>query len=330
MSFSMRLFKHRGIYHVEIIRNKKRSLRTKDEREAKSIFTEMKKEQLRGKLFDLEKVKRLPLSDFTPIYLKYREGNVSPMTLKKDALSLKLLSEALSPSVLVQSLTTNKIEDFKKICRLSKKKASNITINGYLRHIKSALTYALDEGLITKKPKIKMYPVEDNLPRVLAAETITAIFSKIKEANLDDWRYFTFELWTGCRRTEGLYLDWQNVNLEKATAKVRGKGNKERLVPLMQPVIEALEPVKKDIGKVFIQYHPDTISKKFHAYALSCGINARLHDLRHSAATYMLESGIGIRVVQKILGHARLSTTEIYTHVSDELKQEEMQKLRFE
>jgi site-specific recombinase XerD len=324
------MFKHRDIYHVEISRNKRRSLRTRDERKATAIFNEMKKEQLRGRLFDLEKVKRVPLSEFTKAYLEYRENNVSAMTLKKDALSLKLLAEALSPSILIQSLNKNKFEEFKKICRLSKKKASNITINGYLRHIKSALTYALDEGLISKKPKIKMYPEADDLPRVLAPETINTIFAKIKETNLGDWRYFTFELWTGCRRNEGLYLDWQNCDLNKHTAKVRGKGNKERLVPLMPPVIEALEPVKKDIGKVFIQYHPDTLSKKFHKYALDCGTMARLHDLRHSAATYMLKSGIDIRVVQKILGHKHISTTEIYADVLDDLKQKEMAKLRFE
>ena len=226
MSFEMRLFKKRGIYTVEISRNKKRSLGTRDEKQATAIFREMKKEQLRGKLFDLEKVKRLPLSDFTKDYLKYRDGNVSPQTLKKDALSLKLLAEAISPTIVIQSLNKDKIEEFKRICKA--RKASNITINGYLRHIKSALTYALDEGLIKKKPKFKMYPEPDNLPRVLMPEAIDAIFTKMKETDVDDWRYFTFQLWTGCRRNEGLKLDWQNCNLDKAKAKVRGKGDKEK------------------------------------------------------------------------------------------------------
>jgi site-specific recombinase XerD len=328
MSPDMRLFRRNGIFHVQICRNKKRSLGTRDEKEATAIFREMKKEQLQGRLFDLEKVKRLPLSDFTKDYLKYREDNVSPKTLKKDALSLKMLAEALSPSILIQNLDKNKFEEFKRICHA--RKTSNITINGYLRHIKSALTYSLDEGLIQKKPKIKMYPEANNLPRVLSPEIINSIFTKIKETNIDDWRYFIFELWTGCRRNEGLNLEWHNCDIDTGKAKIKGKGNKERIVPLMKPIIEALEPIKKDIGKVFNQYHPDTISKKFHAYALSCGIKARLHDLRHSAATYMLKSGIDIRIVQAILGHAQISTTMIYTHVLDEIKQKEMVKLKFE
>lgn len=321
----MRLFQKRGIYYVEIARGKKRSLRTSDEKEAAAVFRELKREQIKGKLFQLDKIKRLPLSDFTLIYLKYREGNVSQQTLRKDALSLKLLAEAISPATLIQSLSSNKFEDFKRICR--SRRASNVTINGYLRHIKSALTYALDEGLIEKKPKFKMYPESNHLPRVLSPESINAIFAKMTP---DDLRYFTFELWTGCRRNEGLHLEWQYVNLDKCTATVKGKGDKQRMVPLMPPVIAALRPIKKDIGRVFVQYHPDTLSKKFHAYALSCGIKARLHDLRHSAATYMLKSGIDLRVVQSILGHAQLSTTMIYTHVIDDIKQAEMKKMRIE
>jgi len=328
MHFNMRLFRRKsGLYHVQISRNKKRSLGTRDTREARAIFREMQKEQLRGRLFDLEKVQRLSLKDFIKIYLEYRENNVSGTTLKKDALSLKLLAEAISPSVLVQAINNNKIEEFKKICRA--RKASNITINGYLRHIKSAFSYALEEKIIDKKPRFKMYPEEKNLPRVLSPEEIDTILKTVRDKNLEEWRYFVFELWTGARRCEGLNLEWPNCNLVTAQAKVKGKGRKERIVPLLPPVVEALAPIKKDIGKIFVGYHPDTWSKKFHQYARFCGINARLHDLRHSAATYMLKSGIDIRVVQAILGHAQISTTMIYTHVLDDIKQREMTKLKF-
>ncbi len=328
MAFNMRLFRRKGIYQVQINHNKKRSLRTRDTREATAIFREMEKEQLRGRIFDLEKVKRLPLKDFIALYLKYRENNVSSATFKKDALSLKLLAEALSFSILIQNLDKNKFEEFKRICKT--RGTSNITINGYLRHIKSALTYALDEKMIERKPRIKFYPEDKNLPRVLMPEAIDAIFAKMKKKNIDEWRYYIFELWTGARRSEGSKLDWPDCNLNEAKAKLKGKGNKERIVPLLPSVIKALTPIKKDIGKVFLQYHRDTWSKKFHAYALSCGINARLHDLRHSAATYMLKSGIDIRVVQKILGHKHLTTTEIYVDVLADMLQKEMQKMRIE
>ncbi len=321
------LFKRKDIYYARFSRTKKRSLGTSDEREAKAIVREMNKELLHDKLFELEKISRISLREFTNEYIKYRSGNVSPETLKKDALSLKLLAEVLTPSILIQSLDKKKIEEFKHVWHA--KNASKITINGYLRHIKAALSYALEEGMITKKPKIKMYKEGDMLPRVLSIEDIDVIFSKVKETDIDLWRYLIFELWTGARRREGLNLTWQNCDLKKGIAKIKGKGDKERIVPLMKSVITALKPIKKDVGKVFVQYHPDTISKKFHKLAASCGIDARLHDLRHSAATYMLKNGIDIRIVQVILGHAQISTTMIYTHVLDEIMQKEMRKLKF-
>lgn len=111
---------------------------------------------------------------------------------------------------------------------------------------------------------------------------------------------------------------------------MRGKGAAERLVPLLPPVLQALKPVKKDIGPVFRQWHPDTVSKMFHALALLCGADARLHDLRHSCATYLLKSGVPMEYVQKILGHASIKTTQIYAEVLQEVMQKEMEKLRFE
>ena len=68
----------------------------------------------------------------------------------------------------------------------------------------------------------------------------------------------------------------------------------------------------------------------FRELAELCGVSARLHDLRHSACTYMLKSGIPIQVVKEILGHSQITTTMIYTHVLDDIKQNEMKKLRFE
>ena len=77
-------------------------------------------------------------------------------------------------------------------------------------------------------------------------------------------------------------------------------------------------------------WHPDTLSKWFRATATECGVKARLHDLRHSAASYMLKSGIPVQVVKEILGHAHLSTTMIYSHVLDDVLQTEMGKMKIE
>ena len=86
MASKMRLFKRRGWFHVEIARNKSRALKTKSEQEAKAIFREMKKAQLKGKLLELDKVNRIMLSEFKKEYVKHREGlkDLSDETIKKD------------------------------------------------------------------------------------------------------------------------------------------------------------------------------------------------------------------------------------------------------
>jgi len=176
-----------------------------------------------------------------------------------------------------------------------------------------------------------MYRKDDHdLLRIIMPEDIKKILAKAREKDVELWRLFTFYLWTATRRREGLGLEWPRVRLDRRTCIVRGKGGRERLIPLLPAAVEALEPVRKDIGRVFPAWHPDTVSHKFHEIAVACGVNARLHDLRHSAVSYMLASGIPIQVVAQIAGHRQISTTKIYTHILEEVLVREMQKLRFE
>ena len=322
MNFNMRLFKRGKWYWVEVSRNDRRPLKTQDEREAKALIRAMEKAQIEGKLASLSGIKRISLKEFSELYLAERDA--SQETIKKDALSFKLLSEVISPSAPVQAVN---IKTFVDTWRTTHPKTTTTTINGYLRHLKAAFKWGVSEGLIDKAPKVKMLREANRLPRVLLPAQINTIFEKCAE---DDLRFYTFLLWTGCRRSEALNLTWENVNLERQTAKVTGKGSKERIVPLHENIIKMLEPVKKDIGKVFIQFYRDTWSKRFHTAALDCGVSARLHDLRHSAATYMLASGIDIREIQAILGHAQISTTMIYADVLEDMKVRAINKMRIE
>lgn len=328
MKRPMRLFQRKnGVYYVEVARNRWKSLKTRNQKTAESLFKEMEKEYLRGRLIHLENEKRISLGDFTDTYIESRDG-ISPHTIKKDQLSLDLLADVVGKSLPLRALTEEKLEDFKKACKA--RKASEVTIDGYLRHIKAALTYALEKGYIKKKPKIKMYRKDDHdLLRIIMPEDIKKILAKAQEKDVELWRLFTFYIWTATRRREGLGLEWPKVRLERKTCIVRGKGGRERLIPLLPAAVEALEPVKKDIGRVFPAWHPDTVSHKFHKIATDCGVNARLHDLRHSAVSYMLASGIPIQVVAQIAGHRQLSTTKIYTHILEEVLIREMQKLKF-
>lgn len=337
MKHTMRLFQRKRWYHVEFYRGKSKALKTRDEKEANALFKEMEREYIRGRLINLESLKKCTLSEFQTLYLDTRSGH-STETSRKDKISLTALREALGDMQL-KTVTTGKVEDFKRKTLQRGVKAESV--NGYLRHIKAALSYALEEGYIEKKPKIKMCATGKRLPRINSPEDLNKILEKAKEVDADLWRLLTFYLWTGCRRNEGLKLSWQDCRFwtERnaqgedeigGECKVTGKGQHERIVPLLQPVIDALYPIRKDIGRVFPEWHPDTVTHKFIEVARSCGVKIRLHDLRHNAVSYMLRSGIPIEVVQKIVGHSQLSTTLIYTHILSDVEQREMKKFRFE
>ena len=263
--------------------------------------------------------------NFAEAYTESRD--VSVESLKKDKLSLKLLADVIGGSTQLQAITKNKINDFRKavIARGSKE----ITLNGYLRHIRAAFAWAVEEGYLKKVPTIKLKKISEEIPRVLDPDEIKAILRAAFKTDRDMGRRFFFHLYTGARRREICNMKWTDIDFRKCQCRLLGKGNKIRTVPLLMPVIKMMEPVSKDIGYVFEEMHRDTVSKKFKVVARSCGVDARLHDLRHTAATYMLKSGVSLKVIQSILGHANVSTTEIYAKVVDDMMRDEMARLKF-
>jgi len=127
MNEPMRLFQKRGWWHVELHRNKSRSLRTQNEAEAKKIFRDMEKEWLRGRLLNLEGYKKITISELQNDYCS--RSNVSKWTVKKDDLSFKLLIDTVG-DIQVRTITKEKIRAFKSACIT--RGASHITVNGYL------------------------------------------------------------------------------------------------------------------------------------------------------------------------------------------------------
>jgi integrase/recombinase XerD len=141
---------------------------------------------------------------------------------------------------------------------------------------------------------------------------------------------------TGCRVSEMIGLDVYDIDFETDTAMVTGKGNKQRLVPVGSYASRAVRAwlddrlavrvPGKDPGNLFLTVRGNAMSRQaiwriVRSRGVAVGIDAeRLspHVLRHSAATHMVEGGADLRTVQEILGHASVSTTQVYTKVSPE------------
>ena len=140
---------------------------------------------------------------------------------------------------------------------------------------------------------------------------------------------------SGARVAELCGMDLGNIDYERQTIRVLGKGNKERTIPIGNPAMSALKAWLKDgrphlatkdsVDALFIGVRGKRIDQRtvrtvvYQALSALEGVERMgPHGLRHSAATHLLEGGADLRTVQEILGHASLATTQIYTHVSTE------------
>lgn len=332
MSFNMRLFKRNGWFHVEVTRNKPKALHTQDEQRARAIFREMEKALLDGKLHQFLDYKTITLGEFRKTYIENFRSGLAGYTIKHDERSLRLLAEVIGDDTLLSMISPaktgnkkSKIEEFKSV--LIARKVKPVSINSYLRHIKKALNNAVEAGLLEKYGRIKMMKVPKKLPAIMYPDQVDELLETTKADDIMEWLYYMICFWTGARRAEAASADWFRIKLDREEITFIGKGGHERTVTILPPLKSALEPFKKDLGPVFEKQHLDTYTHDFKKRVRSMGIeDIHLHNTRHTAATYMLKSGIDIKTVSKILGHASVTTTEIYTEVLNEVIKREMQK----
>lgn len=185
-------------------------------------------------------------------------------------------------------------------------------------------------ALLLDKPKITK-----NIPGVLSVEDVDLLLSCIDtstDVGKRDAALFELIYSCGLRISEACTLTVANLHLDEMLILVHGKGDKERIVPFGNRALEKLmiyiqqaRPVLtkgKNVAELFVNYKGDGISrkgvwKKFQELEVKSGIKAKVHTLRHSFATHLLSGGADLRSVQELLGHTDLSTTTIYTHITD-------------
>lgn len=174
------------------------------------------------------------------------------------------------------------------------------------------------------------------LPQVLSPDTCTQLLNGAHAAADDDALQARdramFELFysSGLRLSELADLDLNDVNLQSGEAQVTGKGRKTRIVPVGQQALSALAawlrqrlPLARDnTAALFLNQRgtrlsPRSIQLRLNRWALQAGLNQHVHPhlLRHAFATHVLQSSGDLRAVQEMLGHASISTTQVYTHL---------------
>jgi integrase/recombinase XerD len=200
--------------------------------------------------------------------------------------------------------------------------------------------YYMREGVIREDPtaQIAMPKIGRSLPRSLTEEEVEALLSApvVSDPLGNRDRTMLEVLYaTGLRVSELVNLRQSQINLNQGVIRILGKGDRERLIPLGEEAMRALKEFGKGArGEILLERQTDylfptrrgdrmTRQAFWHIikrYARKAGIAKQLspHTLRHAFATHLLNHGADLRVVQMLLGHSDLSTTQIYTHVARE------------
>jgi tyrosine recombinase XerC len=228
----------------------------------------------------------------------------------------------------------------KYLAVLKEKNLKSQTVNRRLSALRSFFKFLVREGHLKTNPCLALSSpkLKKHLPNFLTEEEVSKLIESAFAKNKDDSMGLrdraileTFYS-TGMRISEVSSLSLDDIDFIGGIIKVMGKGKKERIVPIGDAaslaIKEYLERRKKQNEAVFLNKNGrritargirDVVSKYIQRASLKQGVSA--HTLRHSFATHLLNRGADLRTVQELLGHANLSTTQIYTHLTtDRLK----------
>ncbi|AYJ89180.1 site-specific tyrosine recombinase XerD [Bacillus safensis] len=222
--------------------------------------------------------------------------------------------------------------------QLKEEGKSSKTSVRHLSSIRSFHQFLLREKVTTDDPSwnIETQKTERTLPKVLSLGEVEKLLDTPNQHTPFDYRdKAMLELLyaTGIRVSEMLDLTLADVHLTMGFVRCFGKGRKERIVPIGEAAASAIEEYlekgrskllkKQPSDALFLNHHGKKMSrqgfwKNLKKRAIEAGIQKELtpHTLRHSFATHLLENGADLRAVQEMLGHADISTTQIYTHVT--------------
>ena len=195
------------------------------------------------------------------------------------------------------------------------------TLNRKLSSINTFFHFCHIQSFTHEKIKIPMAKVPKNLPKYVSIEEIMQGLSLIDRstvAGLRDYALILFLYASGCRISEALSV--QRSDILEGWLKIRfAKGEKERMVPLAPMATEALDKYleAQDLSSAYIwlNYKGDPLSRISAYKIVKKYLGVSPHVLRHSFASSLIIGGADLRVVQELLGHASLETTQIYTHI---------------
>ncbi|MEA3493583.1 MAG: tyrosine recombinase XerC [Candidatus Margulisiibacteriota bacterium] len=275
-------------------------------------------------------------SDLIDQFIKYlkTERNYSPHTLSNYQRDLRSLAK------LVDIKKVNRASAREYLSALEKRKFSRRSIARKLSSARSFFRFLSREKIIKQNPfeNLLTPKLPKKLPNFLYPEEINSLFTAPdlrKAKGLRDKTILELIYGTGLRVTEIIRINLNDIDFDEGEIKVLGKGSKERIVLFGSHAKKALSNYIKE-GRtgllsgnknpaLFINHRGGrlttrSVERMIVYYTKKAGISKKVtpHTLRHSFATHLLSGGADLRVVQELLGHVSLSTTQVYTHITKE------------
>ncbi len=277
----------------------------------------------------------------TTRFLRYlrAERNVSPHTLDAYASDLAQFGAFLAADDLAWQ-QTDRYTLRRYVVHLQAAGAARASIARKLACLRSFFRYAQREAEVVRNPAQHVLTPRrgERLPNALTVHEMVALLAApdlITAVGRRDRAILELLYAAGLRVSELVALDFNSIDWGRAEARIWGKGSKERIVVLGELAIIALKTYieharpelagRKSSGALFIHRRGGRLSDRsvrmlVSEYAQRAGIARAIspHTLRHTFATHLLDGGADLRVVQELLGHANLASTQIYTHISQQ------------
>lgn len=271
------------------------------------------------------------------------EGSGSKHTQKSYARDLTLFRDFLgSSNSNMQNFSQVKLTGYCNKQGLSRRSQARV-----VSALRSYFRYLVRLGRIKEIPKLEIVQHTRNLPETLSDEEIQRLLAACVAKEEADNRKFrnkavmTLLYGTGCRVSELCDLDLSDLQLDLRIIRITGKGSKERIVPLVKEVVDALneylkvrvylaQPIEASLIVNDRGNRPSRIDifRWLKRWSLDAGFsrNVSPHKLRHACATQLLKEGVDLRSIQTLLGHASIATTEIYTKIENTDLEEAVRK----
>ncbi len=266
------------------------------------------------------------LSEFADEFLAYARVNYARRSVEIFTRSLKDLS-TITGDCQLTAIDTRHV-DLYRTAQLQRK--SPVSVNIELRSLRTMFNFALRWKLLQNNPfaRVQLIRVPEMPPVHFTREEFRAVMKVIDQEWLREIVMFT--LLTGMRRGEVANLYWSDLDLERrlvhvhSTPTFRSKWGKQRLIPLNDWIVQEFSSKQRPEGDDYLftsegnKVDESYLTHKFTDYVRATGLKRKLHfhSLRHTFATWLVQDGVSIYEIQKLLGHSSIEMTQIYSHLA--------------